>query len=169
MSIGHIGTNFRATYQLFLTKILWKRVLQNEDRFLHPSVILILLVFCLGYRISLIYNWSTFDCIIVWHSSEQWQFFKPITIQLQNANLSKARGNVIIWTDRTCSPNSFTGRKLDPCTITVKQVLYNQGICSLSVCTYYRKTWWSFEAARVRFKLFQSLWNLTATAAEMPV
>ena len=35
----------------------------------------------------------------------------------------------------------------------------------LSGRTSYRKISWSFEAARFRFKLFQSLWNLTGTSA----
>ena len=36
---------------------------------------------------------------------------------------------------------------------------------SLSGRTSYRKNSWSLEAARFRFRLFQSLWNLTGTSA----
>ena len=36
---------------------------------------------------------------------------------------------------------------------------------SLSGKTSYRKIWWSLEAARFGFRLFESLWNLTGTSA----
>ena len=39
------------------------------------------------------------------------------------------------------------------------------GLYSLSCKTSYRKISWSLEAARFRFKLFQSLWNLAGTSA----
>ena len=42
-----------------------------------------------------------------------------------------------------------------------------QGLYSLSGKTSYRKIWWSLEAARFGFKLFQSLWNLAGTSAAM--
>ena len=40
-----------------------------------------------------------------------------------------------------------------------------KGLYSLSCKTSYRKISWSLEAARFRFKLFQSLWNLAGTSA----
>ena len=39
------------------------------------------------------------------------------------------------------------------------------GLYSLSCKTSYRKISWSLKAARFRFKLFQSLWNLAGTSA----
>ena len=42
---------------------------------------------------------------------------------------------------------------------------YSLGLYSLSGKTSYRKISWSLEAARFRFRLFQSLWNLTGTSA----
>ena len=42
-----------------------------------------------------------------------------------------------------------------------------QGLYSLSGKKSYRKISWSLEAARFRFKLFQSLWNLAGTSAAL--
>ena len=42
-----------------------------------------------------------------------------------------------------------------------------QGLYSLSGKTSYRKISWSLEAAGFGFKLFQSLWNLAGTSAEL--
>ena len=47
------------------------------------------------------------------------------------------------------------------------RALTNQGLYSLSRKTSYRKISWSLEAARFRFKLFQSLWNLAGTSAAL--
>ena len=45
--------------------------------------------------------------------------------------------------------------------------MYVQGLYSLSGKTSYRKISWSLEAARFRFELFQSLWNLAGTSAAL--
>ena len=43
--------------------------------------------------------------------------------------------------------------------------MWNLAIYSLSGWTSFRKISWSPEAARLRFRLFQSLWNLVGTSA----
>ena len=47
--------------------------------------------------------------------------------------------------------------------------VHSQGLYLLSRTTSYRKISWSREVARFGFRLFQLLWNLTGTSAEMPV
>ena len=78
----------------------------------------------------------------------------------------------------SCLPNSIQGnfplldnlRQL-PVMLTISYcVVVNDSILSLfslSGKTSYRKISWSIEAARLGFKLFQSLWNLAGTSAAL--
>ena len=55
-------------------------------------------------------------------------------------------------------PGNFTGA------VTIVK-WSNLGIYSLKEWTFYRKISWNLEAMGFRFRLFQSLWNLTGTSA----
>ena len=73
------------------------------------------------------------------------------TIWQQSSKLSEKRFHKILvwdafWMDIHCCKSSH-------------------GLYSLSGKTSYRKISWSIEAARFRFRIFQSLWNLTGTLA----
>ena len=74
-------------------------------------------------------------------------------------NFSQGRPGPISYTSSCLSPTSPTWKVHIPNNI--------QGLYSLSGKTPYWKISWSLEAARFRFKLFQSLWNLAGTLAAL--